>query len=120
MILNDMIVQAHLDGLAWFPKDARDLEAHILYTVGELGELIGLVKKCDREQLDFTDAAVRLNMAEELADAFEHLLNCAAIMNVDLEKVRELKRGKNIERWGQPDHAAAIQTLNGKDSKAGG
>lgn len=114
--IEEMTIQCHLDALCWFPKDARDLHAHTTWTIGELGEFIGLLKKCEREQLDYNDPTVRGMMAEELADTFTHLLNCAAIMNINLEGIYEYKRQKNIERWGEPDHDAAISrihTLNG-------
>jgi hypothetical protein len=63
--------------------------------------------------LEFSDPETKMEMAEELTDIFIYLLNCAAIMNVNLATMYDIKREKNIERFGEPDHDAAIAKLQG-------
>lgn len=119
--LSEIVIQCHLDSLSWFPDDARELMTHAAYTMVEVGEFMGLVKKCDRDQLEFTDLQVREDMVMELADAFTHLMNCFAILNVDPEQAYNIKRGRNIERWGEPNHEAAIERArSGVDGQQSG
>lgn len=118
MTTEQMIIEAHLDSLSWFPGTARDLPHLVLALCGETGEVANMIKKFERGSQEF-DAAAKLELAEEIADVFTYLCCIAGVLNIDLEKVYQLKRSKNIERWGEPDHAAAIATINAQSNGQG-
>jgi NTP pyrophosphatase (non-canonical NTP hydrolase) len=115
-LIDNLTMQCHLDSLSWFPDQARDLTFMTLAVAGEVGEFANLLKKVERGSLDYADPEVKLQMAEELCDIFIYLLNAAAIMNVNLANIYEMKREKNVERFGQPDHQAAIDRLRNTGS----
>lgn len=108
MTIEEIIIQCHYDSLSWFPAIARDLPHHALSLCGEVGEFANILKKVERGSLEFNEET-RMAMSSELADIFIYLCDCAAILNIDLEKAYQLKRKENIGRFGEPDHAAALE-----------
>jgi NTP pyrophosphatase (non-canonical NTP hydrolase) len=94
-----LATQCIADSRRWFPEVADDLAHHVLSLCGEAGELANMVKKLQRGSLDFHDAKVRFDIVMEVTDVYIYLLNIAGLLNVDLEKAYEVKRGKNESRF---------------------
>lgn len=119
--LEEMLIQCHFDGLSWFPKVTRDLEYNTIALAGEVGEFANKFKKVLRgdKDYDYSNPEVREDLALELTDVLVYLLNCFAIMNVNPEATYAIVRARNIERFGQPDHDAALRSLNGQGSSDG-
>ena len=70
---------------------------HTLELIGSAGELAGIVQRVERGELKSGDALVRHRMAMALTEAFEDMLNVAALLDVDLEKTYMMVRA-NKER----------------------
>lgn len=99
--LGEMAIVAQEDSVRWFGDThaAHSLVHHTLSICGEAGELANLMKKIDRNSLDWNDSHVRYEAAMELADIFTYLLCISFLMGVDLKKAYEMKRTVNQERF---------------------
>lgn len=88
------------DGDVWFPTSElnKDLVFNALAMAGEVGEFCNLLKKSERGDFDLTPALI-VDMAFELADVYIYLMQCANILNIDLDKVYEQKRELNVKRF---------------------
>lgn len=73
----------------------------LLWMLGEVGEVIDIVKKNgDRKVTE--DAAVRADLAEELADVlmyYNDVLLCFGISAEELKQAYTAKFEKNMHRW---------------------
>jgi NTP pyrophosphatase (non-canonical NTP hydrolase) len=107
MDLNELAHQAFGDSRRWFPERATDLRHHILGLAGESGEVANLVKKLDRGDVTLDD--IRKDLAEELTDVLIYTLNAFAIIGVDPNKVWDIKRAKNIRRFGDRYETEGVQ-----------
>lgn len=89
------------DSDRWFgdTQAPGDLGHHVLALCGEVGELANYVKKVQRRSLSLSDANTRHDVVMEVADIFTYLLNIAGIMNIDLERVYNIKRSENERRF---------------------
>jgi hypothetical protein len=114
MTLQEMLIQCHFDGLTWFPEVTRDLSYNMIALGGEIGELQNKFKKVLRgdADFDFNDPRVRADLGFEATDILVYLLNIFAILNINPEATYDIVRARNIERFGQPDHAVAISNIN--------
>lgn len=97
MNLLDLARQAHNDSKVWFPDNADDLQHHILGLCGEAGEVANIAKKIDRGTHDLESA--RKDLAEEVIDVVIYAMNICAILGVDPNKMWDLKRAKNKQRF---------------------
>ncbi len=73
----------------------------LLWMIGEIGEVIDIVKKHGGEKA-CTDAALRQNLVEELADVlmyYNDVLLCYGIQAEELKQIYEAKFRKNMSRW---------------------
>ncbi len=101
------------DSEAWFPGlhdgDPFDLITHYaLGLAGEVGELINLIKKANRDRAGGLAPfpPERLDMVRaETADVLIYLLALAAMLGVDPAAAIEMKRAELIERWGNPEQS---------------
>lgn len=98
MDLSEYAHQAHRDSKQWFPDRASDLRHHILGLAGESGEVANLVKKLDRGDVNLDD--IRKELAKELVDVLIYTFNAFAIIGVNPDKVWDIKRAENINRFG--------------------
>lgn len=88
------------DSLAWFPTSElhKDLVFNALAMAGEVGEFCNILKKCERGDFAITPA-VAVELAMEMADVYIYLMQCANILNIDLDKVYAEKREINVKRF---------------------
>lgn len=73
----------------------------LLWMIGEIGEVIDIVKKSDSTEL-LEDPDVRSSLVEELADVlmyYNDVLMCYGISSEELKKAYVDKFNKNMERW---------------------
>ena len=73
----------------------------LLWTIGEVGEVIDVIKKegCDAIM---NDGAVRSHFTEEVCDVLMHLTDFLLCLDITPEEVSESFRAKqkrNLERW---------------------
>ncbi len=85
----------------WEPIGPETGQNKLLWLVGELGEVIDIVKKNGGTKA-CTDPALRQDLVEELADVlmyYNDVLNCYGISADELKKVYIEKFEKNMKRW---------------------
>jgi NTP pyrophosphatase (non-canonical NTP hydrolase) len=97
MLLAMLAKDSHTDSLRWFPDTAFDLGHHALALCGEVGEVANVVKKLQRGSLEEGEA--RDLLKSELADVFIYLLNCTAILKINLGLAYIDKQRFNQERF---------------------
>ena len=85
----------------WEPISTETGRSHLLWMIGEVGEVIDIIKKHgDTEPLG--DAALRKNLVEELSDVLMHytdILLCYGISAGELKQAYTEKFEKNMKRW---------------------
>lgn len=73
----------------------------LLWMIGEIGEVIDIVKKHGGEKAS-TDEALRNNLVEELADVlmyYNDVMLCYGITADELKQAYRKKFEKNMNRW---------------------
>ena len=73
----------------------------LLWMLGEVGEVIDIIKK-NGDQKAAGDAAVRQQLVEELADVlmyYNDVLLCYGIREEELKEAYRAKFEKNLTRW---------------------
>lgn len=73
----------------------------LLWMIGEIGEVIDIVKKNGGEKAA-SDPVLRQSLTEELADVlmyYNDVLLCYGITEEELKQVYTRKFEKNMERW---------------------
>ena len=73
----------------------------LLWMMGEIGEVIDIIKKRGEEQI-MTDEAVRADLVEEMADVlmyYHDVLLCFGITAEELEPTYRRKLERNMTRW---------------------
>lgn len=85
----------------WEPISPEIGKHHLLWMIGEVGEVIDIIKKYgDAEPL--SDAELRKSLVEELSDVLMHytdVLLCYGISAGELRQAYTEKFAKNMERW---------------------
>ena len=109
MSLEDIIKQCVDDSAEWFPDTQEDLGFMTIALAGEVGEFANLVKKGMRGSVDPTDEDFIRALAMELTDIFIYLMNIAGMMNIDMEKMYQIKREFNNERFGSGQSNGDLQ-----------
>jgi len=89
--------ESHYASLRWFPETASDLGHHSLALCGEVGEVANVVKKLQRGSLEEDEA--RNLLKGELPDVLIYLLNCAAILKINLGQEYINKQKFNQKRF---------------------
>ena len=85
----------------WEPIGSATGQNKILWMIGEIGEVIDIVKKNGAETA-CTDPALRSALVEELADVlmyYNDVLLCYGISAEELKESYTEKFGKNMGRW---------------------
>lgn len=100
----------------WFPDVAHSLTHHTLALAGEVGEFCNLLKKLERGSLPHNEET-QVELAMELTDVLIYVLNCGAILNVNLDVLYRLKMDYNEERFsaGSSDNTSSDAGANGDD-----
>ena len=101
MSLEDIIKQCVEDTEKWFPnKISQDLGYLTICMIGETGEFANLIKKGIRGTHDLGDEDYMRDLAMELTDVFIYVCVLAGTLGLDLEKMYQIKRDINNERFG--------------------
>ena len=85
----------------WEPICAEVGKNKLLWMIGEIGEVIDLVKKHGGEKVS-TDENLRKDLVEEMADVlmyYNDVMLCYDITANELKKSYEEKFEKNMKRW---------------------
>ena len=85
----------------WEPICTETGQNKLLWMVGEIGEVIDIVKKQGAEKA-LADPAQRKHLVEELADVlmyYNDILSCYDISAEELKQVYTEKFQRNMERW---------------------
>ena len=88
----------------WEPIGPATGQNKLLWMVGEVGEVIDIVKKNGGEAA-CTDPALRSHLVEELADVlmyFNDILLCYGITPDEFEEIYRAKHARNMTRWKKP------------------
>ena len=103
--LNEMLdmqraLQAQYAG-RWEPICSDTGKNKLLWMIGEIGEVIDIVKQSGGEQAA-VDAQIRSHLVEELADVlmyYNDILLCYGITSAELKAAYTEKFRKNLNRW---------------------
>ena len=85
----------------WEPICAATGQNKLLWMIGEVGEVIDIVKKNGGEAAS-EDEELRKNLIEEMADVlmyYNDVLLCYGITSDELKRAYTEKFGKNMVRW---------------------
>lgn len=85
----------------WEPICTQTGQNKLLWMIGEIGEVIDIVKKSGGVQAP-TDAELRARLIEELADVlmyYNDVLLCYGITSEELKKAYTDKFQTNLNRW---------------------
>lgn len=85
----------------WEPICIETGKNKLLWMVGEIGEVIDIVKKNGGEKAT-SDAELRKNLVEEMADVLMHyndVMLCYGITADELKQAYTEKFQKNMKRW---------------------
>lgn len=93
-------LQNHYKG-RWEPITPETGKNKLLWMIGEVGEVIDIVKKNGGEK-SCTDAGLRKELVEELADVlmyYNDVMLCYGISVDELKQVYTAKIERNMTRW---------------------
>ena len=85
----------------WEPISPENGKNKLLWMVGEIGEVIDIVKK-NGAAAATTDAGLRNHLVEELADVlmyYNDVMLCYGISVEELRKIYTEKMERNMNRW---------------------
>jgi NTP pyrophosphatase (non-canonical NTP hydrolase) len=107
MTLEDIARQCLADSHDWFPDHAQDMGYLTICLAGEVGEFANLIKKGMRGDFEIDDPDYTRPLALELTDIFIYLMNLAGLMGIDMEKMYQVKREINRDRFSDTGDAGA-------------
>lgn len=85
----------------WEPIGPDTGKNKLLWMIGEVGEVIDIVKKHGGEQAS-SDPALRKDLVEEMADVlmyFHDVMLCYGITTDEMKQAYEQKFQRNLTRW---------------------
>lgn len=85
----------------WEPVSPEAGKNKLLWMIGEIGEVIDIIKK-HGELKTSTDAKLRKDLVEELADVlmyYNDVMLCYGISADELKQIYTKKFEKNMNRW---------------------
>lgn len=85
----------------WEPISAETGKNKMLWMIGEIGEVIDIVKKYGGTKAS-TDAKLRRDLVEEMADIlmyYNDIMLCYEITTEELKQAYTEKFEKNMNRW---------------------
>jgi NTP pyrophosphatase (non-canonical NTP hydrolase) len=109
MSLADIAIQCIEDSEEWFPDRSGDMGYLTICLAGETGEFANLIKKGMRGTYDFEDQNYVYALAMELTDVFIYLMNIVGQMDIDMEKLYQIKREINRGRFGDDGDAGKTE-----------
>ena len=84
----------------WSPLEPRYARNHFLWMIGEIGEVLDIVKKCEEERI-MSDTGIKTAFTEELCDVlmyFNDILLRYKISPEDIATAYVRKHHKNMNR----------------------
>lgn len=85
----------------WEPISPETGKNKMLWMIGEIGEVIDIIKKNGGKKV-FMDNKLRKNLVEELADVlmyYNDILLCYGVSTDELKQIYIEKHEKNMKRW---------------------
>lgn len=85
----------------WEPVCAETGKNKLLWMIGEIGEVIDIIKKYGGKKAS-SDTEIRNDLVEELADVlmyYNDVMLCYGISAEELKRVYTEKFEKNMKRW---------------------
>lgn len=85
----------------WEPIGPECSKSHLLWMVGEIGEVIDIIKKHGTEEIS-TNQEIRSDLIEEMADVLMHYTDVMLCFGISAEELRRsfcAKFEKNMKRW---------------------
>ena len=85
----------------WTPNSPENGQNQLLWMLGEVGEVIDIIKKNGGRKAS-TDIELRKHLVEEMADVlmyYNEVLLCYGISSDELKKAYTEKFEKNMKRW---------------------
>lgn len=85
----------------WEPICPQTGQNKLLWMIGEIGEVIDIIKKSSGVQAS-TDTEIRIHLIEELADVlmyYNDILLCYGVTSEELKKAYTDKFQTNLNRW---------------------
>ena len=85
----------------WTPNSPENGQNQLLWMLGEVGEVIDIIKKNGGSKAS-TDTELRKHLVEEMADVlmyYNEVLLCYDISADELKKAYTEKFEKNMKRW---------------------
>ena len=85
----------------WEPIGPESGKSHLLWMVGEIGEVIDIIKKHGTEEIG-TNPEIRSDLIEEMADVLMHYADVMLCFGISPEELRRSFIGKfekNMNRW---------------------
>ncbi len=85
----------------WEPIGPECSKSHLLWMVGEIGEVIDIIKKHGTEEIS-TNQEIRSDRIEEMADVLMHYTDVMLCFGISAEELRRsfcAKFEKNMKRW---------------------
>lgn len=98
LILSRKLHKKHKDD--WLPHKPRNARNEFLWLIGELGEVIAIIKK-DGEKEIMKHKKTRKKMIEEITDCFMYLadvLECYRVTQEEFSKIYHSKMQYNLKR----------------------
>ena len=84
----------------WSPLEAKYAKYRLLWLIGELGEVIDIIKK-DGEKAIMRNQSVRVKLIEEITDCYMYLadtLNCYKVTSKKFSQIYHQKMQYNLRR----------------------
>ncbi len=99
-----MKIQAELHekyGKDWFKRCPENGHYSLLWAMGEMGEIVDIIKKQGHEKI-MADEVVRNDFVKEIVDVMMYMTDLMACFDISAEefsKVYEDKHAYNMKRW---------------------
>ena len=109
-------LQKKYEGI-WDPIAPELAPAQLLWGIGEIGEMIDIIKKHPEEIL--SDSAVRAHFIEESCDVFMYLsdvLLCYGISEAEVARIYRAKHQRNMTRRFEGTHYPDEKSGGGKET----
>ena len=97
----------------WSPMEAQYARNHFLWMIGEIGEVLDIIKKCGEDRI-MSDADIKAAFIEELCDVqmyFNDILLRYQISPEDIATAYARKHSKNMGRDYVSENASFAQNL---------
>ena len=85
----------------WEPISPECSKSHLLWMVGEIGEVIDIIKKHGTEEIS-RNSETRADLIEEMSDVLMHYTDVMLCFGISAEELRRSFIGKfekNMNRW---------------------